>query len=624
MDKRGSSKTAAPAGLKKIDIELPLEQSRRFKAKLIFNALGLAALAGLFVWVSVELHRNDPVAWEAEGPKGGYYFAAAKYQVGFTKLRLELSLASKGTAVWPEDIRARARELGEMLNELQKAKDGEQLPGFREAVRRLTVFQQKLNAKLAKSEVSKDDVLLTLIELESMDSTLSSMVERVGDEERARRAAAMAGLSARRELLWKVLGACWLVTILWLAHAWRSKGLQAAASRERKRALEAERQAVAAKEEALHAKEQAVHERSRFLASISHELRSSLQSIRSALDVLQQEPGHKDRVLIGRIQRATDSLVAQLRDLLTIARGEAGKLEMHPAPFEAGEFVLDVVDEFRAAAIAKGLSFIVDLPKEPVYVVADYTRIGQVLNNLVSNAVKYTVRGSVRVAMEGLDATGQKLLVSVRDTGPGIPPQLVGRIWEQYQRLGHVDRTSESAGIGLSVVKTLATTLGASVTVNSVVGKGTEFAVEIPVEPQRNEETAVVDAGSTRLLIVDDRQEILEGLAEVARGLDGVSVVTAQSAALAANLLGAKTFDLVLIDMDMPDKNGVTLAYETRRGHGPNQETRLVAISAADGRAVGSGYPFNEFLQKPIDRRALQRLVEAGRGSGHMLQSVAA
>lgn len=613
MEKRVSS-TKVPAGITKVDIPLPLESGRRFRSQLVANVIGLTALAGLFAWVSVELSRNDPMAWEAEGPRGGYYYAVAQYQVAFTKLRLELSLASKGP-VWPEILRAQVRALSDLLKELQREqKDGKQLPAFGEAVSRLTAFQQVLISKLEKNDVSKDDVLMTLLELQSMDSTLSGMAAKVGEEEKQRRDAAMAGLSARRELLWKVLGGSWLVTILWLVHAWRSKGLQASASRERKRALEAEREAVAAKEEALRAKEQAVQERSRFLASISHELRSSLQSIRSALDLLQQEPGQKNSVLIGRIQRATDALVAQLRDILTIARGEEGRLEMHPAPFEAAELVLDVVDEFKGAAAAKGLELLVHLPDEPQMVVADFTRIGQVLTNLVSNAVKYTPAGEVVVTLLPFDPERQTITVSVRDTGPGIPSHLVGRIWEQYQRLGSVDRTTESAGIGLAVVKTLAKTLGAHVEVNTEAGKGSEFVVTIPAMPQPVESPAV-EEHATKLLIVDDRQEILEGLAEVARSINGVSVATASSAALAANWMAAKRFDLVLIDLDMPAKSGVELAAETRNGIGPNKGSRLVAISAAEGQAVGSGWPFNEFVQKPIDRRALLRLVDTGRAS---------
>ncbi|MGY4831806.1 ATP-binding response regulator (plasmid) [Sphaerotilaceae bacterium SBD11-9] len=615
-NERGQQRSPAhpgkvPAGLRKVDIPLPVERSRWLRPSGWVAGAAIVGLTSVFGLASIELNRNDPTAWQAAGPVGGHYWTVAKYQVAFTKFRLELNIAARGT-VYPEDVKARGRELGVLLKGLQAAEGdaGAQLPAFAEAVAKLSGFQTKLDELFKKSDFKREDALLTLIELESMDSTLTSLVDRVGEEERRRRDAMLEGLQHRRDLLWMVLGGAWVVTVLWLGHAWRSMRRQAAADKGRRQALEAERRAVQAKEEALQTK-------SRFLSSVSHELRSSLQSISSALEMLKMTPGHeRDGVLIGRIQRASDALTAQLRDLLTLARGEAGKLEMHPAPFEACELVEEVAADFRGPAKAKGLELVVETPPDEIYVVGDQTRIAQILTNLLSNAVKYTNAGSVKLKLHAFDRKHERLTLEVRDTGPGIPKQLLGNVFEQYERLGGVDRTSESAGVGLAVVKTVAALLGASIRVDSREGVGTEFVVMVPVTPERDEGTEKTVSGAAQVLIVDDREDVLEGLADVARSL-GYAADTASSAALAANRMAAKKYDVVLIDLDMPEKGGHELASETKRGSGLNRGTRLVAISAADSRRLGikPGWPFEEFAQKPIERRALQRLVEASRQS---------
>lgn len=598
-----------PAGVRKLDIPLPLERSRWLKPSGWAAVLSIVGLTSVFGLASIELYRNDPTAWQAAGPPGGYYWSVAKYQVAFTQFRLELNVAARG-AVYPEDIKARGREMGAVLKGLQASvsRTDDHLPAFTEAVAKLAGLQKKLDELFQKSDFKREDALLTLIELESMASTLTGLADRVAEEERGRRDANLEGLQHRRSLLLMVLGGAWAVTVLWLAHAWRSIRRQAAAERGRRQALEAERKAVQAKEEALKTK-------SRFLSSVSHELRSSLQSISSALEMLKLTPGHeRDGVLIGRIQRASDALTAQLRDLLTLARGEAGKLEMHPGPFEACELVEEVATEFKQAAKAKGLELHVETPSEEIFVVGDGTRIAQILTNLVSNAVKYTAKGYVRLKLLPFDRKNECLIFEVRDTGPGIPAQLLGSVFEQYERLGGVDRTSESAGVGLAVVKTVAKMLGADLRVNSREGVGTEFVVFVPVTPEREAGEEKARDETAQVLIVDDREDVLEGLADVARSL-GFDADTASSAALAANRMAAKKYDVVLIDLDMPDKGGHELASETKRGGGLNRNTRLVAISAAESRRLGinPGWPFEEFAQKPIERRTLQKVVEAGR-----------
>jgi signal transduction histidine kinase/ActR/RegA family two-component response regulator len=367
------------------------------------------------------------------------------------------------------------------------------------------------------------------------------------------------------------------------------------------RILEQERARVEAMQEVVTA-------RSAFLAKVSHELRSPLQSIVSALDVFEMRHRHglsEDDELIGRMRRSSMLLNTQLRDLLTLARGEAGRLEMHPEPFEACGLVDGVVLAARDEAREKGLDVRVDMPLDAVFVVADGARIDQVLTNLVVNSVRYTHLGQVRVTLHPYDTVAKCLRFTVADTGPGIPADRLATLFEPDKLVSTSDRKGEGSGIGLAVVRTLVEHLGGTVTVDSKENVGTTFEVAIPAElidPETS--TSGTGALAGRILIVDDREDILTGLTAVVNEL-GFECDRASTTAVAANLLAIRRYDAVLLDIQMPVKSGIELAEEIRRGKGPNQDTRLLGMSAAAVAAQYADGPFDACLAKPIDRSAL-------------------
>lgn len=358
----------------------------------------------------------------------------------------------------------------------------------------------------------------------------------------------------------------------------------------------------------LGAMHEVISARSAFLAKVSHELRSPLQSIVSALDVFEMRHGHgiaEDAELIGRMRRSSMLLNTQLRDLLTLAKGQAGHLQVHPEPFEACALVEGVALAARQAAREKGLELLVELPPEVVFVVADGARIDQVLTNLVVNSVRYTHAGRVCFTLHPYNTTTKSLHFTVSDTGPGIPPALLPSLLEPDKLVAGGARKGEGSGIGLAVVRTLVDHLGGTVTVASREGHGTTFEVHIPAElidPEASSGGENPDAG--RVLIVDDRDDVLTGLISVINEL-GYECDRASTAAVAANLLAARRYDAVLLDIQMPIKSGAELAAETRRGNGPNRETRLLGMSAAEVTAQYADGPFDACLTKPIDRNAL-------------------
>jgi CheY-like chemotaxis protein len=273
--------------------------------------------------------------------------------------------------------------------------------------------------------------------------------------------------------------------------------------------------------------------------------------------------------------------------------------------------VAELSERFAEQARAKGLQLDVAVPEGPVFVVADHARIGQCLNNLINNAIKYTDQGRVEVRLFPYDEAARSLHFEVQDTGPGLPAGFTLQGTEPFQRLapsGGVPRSG--AGIGLVIVRLIVNHLGGSVAVASPPGGGTLFRIDIPAEPSGTGEPQPTPGDVVQMLVVDDRPEVLEGLSAVARQ-SGFHCEQAANAAVAANMLAAKRYDVVLIDLNMPVKRGEDLASETRRGGGCNSRTPLIAISASGEAVPGDARmgPFNAYLPKPIGQRALRDAV---------------
>ncbi len=234
----------------------------------------------------------------------------------------------------------------------------------------------------------------------------------------------------------------------------------------------------------------AMHEdtvaRSAFLAKVSHELRSPLQGIVSALDVLAMRHGpasDADVELISRIRRSSLLLNTHLRDLLTLAKGEAGRLEIRPEPFDVCSLVESVSSSAKELASAKGLELITEIPAFGELVVADSARIDQVLTNLVINSVRYTETGQVRISLLPYDNAARVLRFIVSDTGPGIPAAMLPTLLTPDRTITGSERRGEGSGIGLAIVRTLMDHLGGRIEVSSQVGRGTTFTLSIPAEP---------------------------------------------------------------------------------------------------------------------------------------------
>ena len=356
----------------------------------------------------------------------------------------------------------------------------------------------------------------------------------------------------------------------------------------------------------------ATKEKNLFFSMVSHELKSPLQSIVTVLATEEvRSQGRERRESLQKIRRAVRKMERQIRDLYVFSTADEAKLEMRSETFEVGDLIDAIAASASDLATSKGLQLEVVRKAEPLFVATDPKRVEQILWNLVENAIKYTLTGSVRISYSLKSTT--ILAVSVADTGAGIPREHIEKIFTPYRRFGLLEREHNSLGIGLAVVQTLVTHLGGECQVDSSPGQGSTFTVLVPVAVEHAAPADFDEDRAVRMLIVDDRPEMLNDLREVAEAL-GYHVACASSAPQASNQLAVTEFDLVLIDLDMPVKNGYELASEIRRGDGPNSGAPLVAISAGSlrvGEEVADGlWPFDGFEQKPIDARAMRRVVE--------------
>ena len=239
--------------------------------------------------------------------------------------------------------------------------------------------------------------------------------------------------------------------------------------------------------------------KSEFLAAMSHELRTPLTGIRGFAELMElRSKDPQTREQAGYIRQGAEHLNALLTEILDLARIEAGAMPTHPEPVPLRDLVNEVAELFRVSAAAKSLALeATTAPAVPQTVVTDRLKLKQILNNLLSNAIKFTPAGGVRLAV-GMDASGQQVLLRVTDTGPGIPHELHGVIFEKFSQ-GHARISYEhgGTGLGLSLSRALAGLLGGTLSVESQVGQGSTFTLSLPAQTPETPQTPQAAPGES-------------------------------------------------------------------------------------------------------------------------------
>ena len=374
----------------------------------------------------------------------------------------------------------------------------------------------------------------------------------------------------------------------------------------------------------LKLKEQALRESDRrkdeFLATLAHELRNPLAPIVAGLEIMSMAPDDAETIARTRrtMERQVTQLVTLVDDLLNVLRITRGKLDLRRRVVEITDIVETALDGIRPQVERAKLTLTSSLPDEPIHVQVDPNRIEQVLSNLLSNAAKYTPAGGqieVVVEREGADA-----VVSVRDTGIGIPPEMTDGIFAMFAQ---IDRPQERGfmglGIGLTLAKSLVEMHGGTISVHSEgPERGSTFTIRLPArphpraaaaqEPSRNRPEA---PAARRVLVVDDNDAMVEALSTMLR-LMGSEVRTACNGQQAVEV--AETFqpEIVLMDLGMPVMSGYDAARRIREepwGEG----MQLVALTGwgqeeHKQRTLDAG--FDRHLVKPVRPADLEQLFQ--------------
>jgi PAS domain S-box-containing protein len=370
--------------------------------------------------------------------------------------------------------------------------------------------------------------------------------------------------------------------------------------------------------------EAALHEADRrkdeFLATLAHELRGPLAPMRNAVSILLTKgpPVPELDSARGVIDRQLQIMTRLLEDLLDVTRISRNKLELRSKPVLLSTVIDSALETSRPVIEASKHSFAVELPPEPIHLDADPVRLAQVFSNLLTNAAKYTEEGG-RISLSAT-RQGSDVLVTVKDSGIGISPEMLPRIFEIFSQSPRaLERAQGGLGIGLSLVKGLVELHGGSVSATSEgAGRGSEFVVRLPISATTPTADSRRSKGvekppttpSRRILVVDDNVDSADTLTQLLSIL-GHEVNTAYDGEAAVAAAEAMRPDVVLLDIGMPKLDGYEACRRIRKSEW-GKKMFLIALTGwgqAEDRIRTRDAGFNHHLVKPVDAATLMKLL---------------
>ena len=382
-------------------------------------------------------------------------------------------------------------------------------------------------------------------------------------------------------------------------------------------------------ETAMVAAEAANRAKSEFLANMSHEIRTPLNGVMGMLQLLQttkldEEQGEFVKIGINSSSRLTQLL----SDILDLSRIESGRMELHQGDFALSDLRQSILEMFASTAMGRNIRLLFDVsPALPATLFGDELRLRQILFNLVGNALKFTEKGSVEVGIAPGASTaddGGRVVFIVRDTGIGIQQERLPDIFEPFTQIdGSFVRSHQGAGLGLTIVKRIVEIMGGTIFIESAVGEGTTVTVNLPLSaPETSKEDSnpvkpqghMIPRPSIRVLLAEDDPSNQFALKHLLLKT-GTAPNLAENGRKVLELLSANPFDLILMDIMMPEMDGVEATRRIRAGE-VGESKKSIPIIAMTAYAMNSDREkflaagMDDYISKPVDMKELMEVIE--------------
>ncbi|MBR5337178.1 MAG: response regulator [Lachnospiraceae bacterium] len=393
-----------------------------------------------------------------------------------------------------------------------------------------------------------------------------------------------------------------------------------------------EREKADALQQALESEASANKTKSEFLANMSHEIRTPINAIIGMDTMILRESKEKDIKKYARdIQNASNTLLSLINDILDFSKIESGKLELVLGEYDVGTLIGGLVKMVKPKAESKHLELFTDIdPNLPVKLYGDDVRIGQIILNILNNAVKYTEEGSVTFSM-GFERSGEDeiaLKISIKDTGIGIKQEDIEKLFSPYERIEESrNKKIEGTGLGMSITKNLLEKMGSRLEVTSVYGEGSDFSCSIrqkvisfeplgDFESREEEEHLLSDhesfhAPNATILVTDDVEMNLIVITSLLKRIE-IGIDTASCGKDAVTAAQAKKYDIIFLDSMMPEMSGEDTMKEIRDVADINADTPIIVLTANAVKGAKEEYlemGYNDYLSKPIDGDELEAML---------------
>ncbi|MCA8239722.1 MULTISPECIES: hybrid sensor histidine kinase/response regulator AtsR [Burkholderia] len=599
---------------------------RRWRNRKIILILGSLWIAGFTAWAFLlwDLLATSVNEGVLEGPREGVFWTAAQYRNVYTRFDRQLILYATREDDDFDHVQMQLDSLSVSFGFLQRPSEVSRywlrIPRARNEIDALGEFMTRLKREVPLLRDAPKQAHQVIDEVNAYWPKVNGLANYFRAIEMAQRDFTFHQLKEKQRailILGIVLGVILCALFLLLFYTMRTRDDLLA---RQNAALDAERKASDRAFEMIEAK-------NAFLGMVSHELRTPLQAICGSIEILLARPQSDANLkTIRRLQNSALSLEALVKDLTDYIKLRSTKRVAELDTVGIAPLLAEVLEPLRGKIAAKRIA-VTQLVEPPGLAIrSDRKLLRQVLSNLIENSVKYTVGGSITVAITLADApAGEQVRIAVRDTGAGIAKQHLPKIFEPFYRANdavglHVD----GIGMGLAVVREIVTTLRGHVDVRSVVGEGSEFVVTLPVEAPGVESAgnAAGDAPALppalpprdrRALVVDDNDNARETLGAMLSAL-GIEADLCGTGQEGVARFGTGRYDLVVLDLELPDLSGFDVARRIRAVAQPDGDGRhpaILGVSAYESAALRENKRvFDAFLPKPVHLRELGALVE--------------